>query len=315
MDAHDNLLENGIEQFGRKMPTWKFVLYSAGKEFDNHYGTSDLRAAYTPWWIKDFARKAQSIFLDRYSVPLALGTYPAGNAALSDQVAAFRSALEHLQVATTMTMPADFKVDFPAVGAQGSQIFITAIDRRDAAIARAVLVPNLLGVSPQGDVGSYSQARKQFDVFILVIEKLQRDLAETVMGEQVIRRVVDLNYRVEEYPKFAFLPFTESDKSQLLGLWYQAIAAGGVTNRPEDEVHIRSITEFPEIPLEDLQAEAEAAKAAQSVPPPVSAEAAPSGVPAVEEKEQTIDEDESELSDEELDSLIDEVLGKEKVNA
>ena len=309
VDQHDNLLENGIEQFGKKMPTWKFAIFSHQKSFDNWYGTSDLRAAYRSWWLKDFVMKAWGIFLDRYSVPLALGTYPPSGVQ-DTQVSAFRSALENLQLATTMTMPDDFKVDFPAVGAQGSSVFALAIDRQDQAIARAILVPNLLGVSPQGNVGSFSQARKQFDVFILVIEKLQRDLSETVMGEQIIKRLVDLNYRVEEYPKFIFLPFTETDKSQLLSLWYQAVAAGGVINRPEDEAHIRMVTEFPEVPLEQLKAEAEAAKA-QSPP----GEAPVETIPPVEPEDTTSGEEEEELSDEDLDSLIDDVLGKEKKNS
>lgn len=319
VDAHDNLLENGIEQFGRKMPSWKFVIFSYQKCFDNYYGLSDLRAAYTPWWAKDFARKAQSIFLDRYSVPLALGTYPAGNATLENQISAFRSALENLQLATTITMPDNFKVDFPAIGAQGSSVFAQAINQQDQAIARAILVPNLMGVSPQGDVGSYSQARKQFDVFILVIEKLQRDLAETVVGEQIIRRLVDLNYRVEEYPTFMFLPFTETDKSSLLSMFFQAIAAGGVTPRPEDEAHIRMVTEFPEIPLEELQEAAETAKAQHNLlggddgaAVSIDQEGTDLESGRGEEPDEKDEGDESvELSDEELDTLINEVLGKQ----
>lgn len=267
------------------------------------------------WWLKDFVLKAWGIFLDRYSVPLALGTYPAGSPLADGQVAAFRSALEGLQLATTMTMPADFKVDFPAVGAQGSSVFDLAINRQDAAIARAILVPNLLGVSPQGNVGSYSQARKQFDVFILVIEKLQRDLAETVLGEQIIRRLVDLNYRVEEYPKFTFLPFTETDKTQLMNLFFQAVAAGGVTPRPEDEVHIRTVTEFPEVPLEELQAAVEAAKAQQPGMIPSQTILGQGEVLPDQEESTEESEGEPELSDEELDDLIDEVLDTEKANA
>lgn len=308
VDPHDNLLESGIEQFGKKLPSWKFVIFSHQKQYDNWYGTSDLRAAYRSWWLKDFTMKAWGIFLDRYSVPLALGTYPAGSGVIDGQVSAFRSALENLQVATTMTMPSDFKVDFPAVGAQGSSIFAVAIDRQDAAIARAILVPNMLGVSPQGDVGGYSQARKQFDVFILVVEKLQRDLSETVIGEQIVRRLVDLNYRVEEYPKFLFLPFTETDKSQLMGLFFQAVAAGGVTPRPEDEAHIRMVTEFPEVALEELKAVAEQAAQGDR-----GEEAALSQIPGLVDTEEELKKD--ELSDEELDVLIDEVLAKESGSA
>jgi phage gp29-like protein len=314
VDAHDNLLENGIEQFGKRMPTWKFVIFSASKEFDNWYGTSDLRAAYRSWWLKDFVLKAWGMFLDRYSVPLALGTYPPSGGGVDDsQIQAFRTALENLQLATTMTMPNDYKVDFPAVGAQGSGVFALAIERQDQAIARAILVPSLMGLSPQGTTGSYSQAKKQFDVFLLVIEKLQDDLAESVMGEQIIKRVVDLNYRVEEYPKFIFLPFTETNKAELLTLWFQALAAGSVTSRPEDEVHIRMVAEFPEVSLEELQQAAEDAKAvaAQDTAPLSNPEAEDESVPQGEQEDSQASR-ESEISDEELDALIDTVLRSEK---
>lgn len=295
VDAHDNLLEDGLEQFGQRYPTWKFAIYSAEKTFDNWYGTSDLRAAYRAWWNKDFALKAWSMFMDRYSVPLALGTYPPGAGIDDVQVGNLRSALENLQLSTAMTFPSDFKVEFPAVGAQGSSVFALSVQNADQAIARAILVPSLLGVSPQGDTGSYSQARKQFDVFILVVEKLQRDLSEIVVGEQIIKRLVDLNYQVTAYPKFIFLPFTETNKSELLSLWFQAIAAGAVTSRPEDEAHVRMATDFPDVPVEELQAaaDAEAAKAA----------AGGGGVPVLDAGGQA-----GVPSDEELNVLIDQAL-------
>ena len=71
VDQHDNLLEDGIEQFGRRLPIDKFVIFSYEGEFSNWYGTSDLRAAYRSWWMKDFTLKMWGMFLDRYGVPLA----------------------------------------------------------------------------------------------------------------------------------------------------------------------------------------------------------------------------------------------------
>ena len=73
VDAHDNLLPDGIEQFGKMYPRDRFVLYSVGKEFDNWYGQSDLRPAYRAWWMKDNVLRWWGIFLDRYSIPIAVG--------------------------------------------------------------------------------------------------------------------------------------------------------------------------------------------------------------------------------------------------
>ena len=190
--------------------------------------------------------------------------------------------------------------------AQGSQIFATAVQEQNMAIARALLLPNLLGVSAQGDTGSYSQARKHFDVFILIVEKQQRDLAEIVMGEQVIKPLVKLNFDVQRLPVFYFLPFTETDKGQLLGMFNQAIAAGVVQARPPDEVHVRSMTEFPEIPLEDIEAEVEAAKAAEAG----GGGGGPFGGGGAEELPPGEGSAEGgEMTDEELDALIEEALG------
>lgn len=257
VDAHDNLVEDGIEQFGKRLPAYKFVVYSFNGDGGNLYGTSDLRACYEPWWIKSNTRKWWALFLDRYSVPLAEGTYPRNGGIPDSAIGDLRTILDRLQAATSIVHPDDIMLKFPTTGisAQGASIFERAIQNADMAIARALLVPSLLGVSAQGDTGSFGQAKKHFDVFILIIEKLQRELSEAVMGEQIIRRIVDLNYTVEEYPKFVFLPFTESDKSALLPLWYEAVSSGSVKSRPEDELHIRQITEFPEIDLEDIQAE------------------------------------------------------------
>jgi hypothetical protein len=254
VDAHDNLLDDGIEQFGRRLPTQKFILYSYDGEHGNKWGRSDLRAAYDPWWMKQQVSNWWGIFMDRYGIPLAEGIVPSHGGVPDGTVDDVRVALDNLQAATSFVHGDDIKLQFPTVSinGQGAVTFERAINISDMRIARALLLPNLLGVSATGDTGSFAQARKQFDVFVLIIEKLQRDLAEAVMGEQVIRRLIDLNYQVERYPAFVFLPFTESNKAQLLGLWFQAIKTQAVHPRPEDEAHIRMMTEFPPVPFEDL---------------------------------------------------------------
>ena len=295
-DPYDNLLEDGITQGSSRYPTSKFVLYSFNSEFGNLYGTSDLRAAYAPYWMKKNVWNWWAMFLDRYGIPLAEGTYPR-NSGLSDQaVSDLQTTLDRLQAATSITHPDDIKLAFPtsSISAQGSQVFEKALQAAELAIARALLLPNLLGMSAQPDTGSFSHAKKHFEVFILVVEKLQRELSENVVGEQIIRRVIDLNYKVEQYPKFIFLPFTETSKSDLLSLWFEAIKEGAVKSRPEDEAHIRMMTEFPEIPLEDLQAGENQSAAKTGAP----------GEPAAFSGR---GQDSRSMSDEEMLAMVDEL--------
>ena len=295
-DPYDNLLEEGITQGTSRYPTSKFVLYSFNSEFGNLYGTSDLRAAYAPYWMKKNVWNWWAMFLDRYGIPLAEGTYPR-NSGLSDQaVSDLQTSLDRLQAATSITHPDDIKLQFPtsSISAQGSQVFEKALQASELAIARALLLPNLLGMSAQGDTGSFGQAKKHFDIFILIVEKLQRELSENVVGEQIIRRVIDLNYKVEQYPKFVFLPFTETNKSELLTLWLTAVEKAAVKLRPEDEAHIRMMTEFPEIPLEDLQADEDQA-------------AATTGAPGEPVAFSGIGHDVRSLSDEEMLAMVDQV--------
>lgn len=254
VDAHDNLLDDGIEQFGRRLPAQKFIVYSYDSEHGNRYGRSDLRSAYSPYWFKNSVTTWWGMFLDRYGIPLAEGIVPSYGGMPDGTVDEVRTALDNLQAATSFVHGDEIKLQFPtvSVNGQGAVTFERALTISDLRIARALLLPNLLGLSAAGDTGSFAQAKKHFDVFILVIEKLQRDLSRTVIGEQVIRRLVDLNYTVDTYPSFVFLPFTETNKAALLSLWFQAVTTQSVHSRPEDEAHIRMMTEFPLVPFDEL---------------------------------------------------------------
>lgn len=256
VDEHDNLLPDGVEQFGKPLPASRFLIMSNAKEFDNWYGRSDLHEAYQWWWFKTNTIKWWSIFMDRYGIPLAEGVVQPQAALDKGDVGKLQNILDNLQANTSIIHPNSVELRFPTIGsAAGSAIFDMAITRADRGIAKAILIPSLLGVSEQGDVGSYSQSRTQFDVFILVVEAIQRYLARYVLGSQLIKRLVDLNFGTDEYPKFEFLPFTETNKAMLISQFNQCIAAGIVQPRPEDEVYVRNLTQFPKVPLEQVQQE------------------------------------------------------------
>jgi len=262
-DRHDNLLPDGILQGMNKYPNEKFLIFSYQREFGNWFGTSDLRAAYRPWWLKENTIRWWGIFNERFGIPISVGQYPPNTPV--EHIATLQTMLQNIQANTAFTLPDSYKLEFKEATGRGANIFQLTVESMDKAIARALLVPSLLGLSEQGAVGSYSQAKKHFHVFLIVIDDLRRDLAEDVINHQLIPRLVDLNFErnvEEEYPKFRFLPFTSDETAALFTNWLQAVQVGVVRPVAEDEVHIRSVTDFPERALEDIEADIEAEQAA-----------------------------------------------------
>ena len=63
----------------KPLPRGKFVLYSYQDDFGNPYGTSDLDAAYRPWWFKDHAYKWLGMYLERFGIPPIFALYKRTN--------------------------------------------------------------------------------------------------------------------------------------------------------------------------------------------------------------------------------------------
>jgi len=203
-DIHDNLISIRQEtgSVALEFDPKKFVVYSYMKEFDNYYGTSDLRAAYRAWWSKDVIIKFWNIWLERYPSPVILGFYPPGT--VKTERDKLLQILKRIQIATAAVLPDNFEVDMKQNQATGHEVFNEAISFHNRAIARAILYPNLLGLADAQAAGSYALGKNQYGMFVIVINSLGRDLEETVMNEQLIKRLVDYNFDVEGYPSFSF---------------------------------------------------------------------------------------------------------------
>lgn len=207
-DEFNNILNLVQKQDGEDvdLPTNKFLITSWMPEFENHYGTSDLKAAYIPWWQKDVIMRFQAIWLERYPSPFLLGTYPPGTDKETQD--ALLAILEDLQIHTEAIIPEGLIIDTVKMDRTGSDIYTKAIDKRDSMIARALLIPELLGFTDKGSTGSYALGKKQFDLFIGILWHFGRTLEETIR-EQLTIPFISWNFPVKEYPEFTFFPLTE----------------------------------------------------------------------------------------------------------
>ena len=253
-DAHDNLLPDGIRQDENKYPVEKFLHWGYRREFGNWYGQSDLRETYEWWWLKDNLIKWSAIYAERFAIPIAQGMYPAGHPVPED-IIKLRTMLENIQANTSMTFPDTFKVELREAIGRGADVLEKMVKAADTGIARAILMPSQLGVTAQPDVGTYAQAKKHFDVLLIVVTDIQQDIARQVVQQQLIRRLVHANYGSRPLPIFEFKPLQEEDENRLFTMWLSAVTAGVVDTTPQDEIHIREMTDFPERTEEEIQAE------------------------------------------------------------
>lgn len=232
-----------------ELPPEKFVVWSHQKEFGNWYGRSDLEAAHRAWWSKYQTYKWLPMYLEKFGMPPIFILF---KKTLADSLTEkLKTVLKNIQNNTTVLFPRGEKDDVEIVTPGQNQnragdVYIPAIEMFNQDIARALLMPGLLGVSPDSSVGSHARARVNFDVFMLMIEYLRCEISETVINEQVVRPLVDMNFAVDEYPEFRFLPLMDDDRADLLTTWKDLLSSGAVKSQPDDESHIRKILEFPE---------------------------------------------------------------------
>jgi SPP1 gp7 family putative phage head morphogenesis protein len=261
-DAHNNIvgitfesanLLSGNEGWGtdaKPYPPEKFVIYSYNAEHDCPYGTSDLRAAYGAWWSKKLNIKWWNIFNERFGMPTVMAKYPSKGKGMSKEaITQIDDILKNLQAKSGFRIPDNITFELLEATRQGAVSYGEAIDKYDGMISRSILIPNLLGLQEQGEAGSYALGKKHFDVFMFVLEMLGRDLEETVVGEQIIRPLVEMNFGevdIDMQPKFVFEALEEDEtdaKSKIIRL----LADGGLVDKREEWVR-----EYLNLPERDL---------------------------------------------------------------
>lgn len=186
-----------------KVPAWKFVIYTYLPEFGRPWGRSDLRAVYKHWWSKDFLLKWWNIYLETFGAPTRVGKYPAGSTSVSKQ-SDLKRVLRDIVNNTAITLPDDMDIEF--ITSAGNAGFESAVEYHDSQIVKGILGQTL--TSGEGRrVGSLALGNVHQETMEDYVTFLRRDIAETVMREQVIRRLVEFNYPgAAELPRFVWQP-------------------------------------------------------------------------------------------------------------
>jgi phage gp29-like protein len=245
------ILQQIVGQYGDPLPPAKFIIYTHAKEFGNFYGIADLEAAYRPWWVKDNAYKWLAVTLERYGMAPLFALYDPSSysPALVDELKKVIKGIQNASLGVIPRASAEaLELWSQNLNKGSSELFLLALDRFDQHLARAVLVPDLIGMSSNtGQTGSLARSQSNQDSFLQVVMQLQQNVATAVMNAQVIPQLCDLNWpSLQSYPIFSFLPFTDIQRLEIIKTWTTLVGGQVVNKIEDDETHIRKVMGFPE---------------------------------------------------------------------
>jgi SPP1 gp7 family putative phage head morphogenesis protein len=223
----------------------KFIYFIHNPEFDQHYGQSDLREAYRSWYSKDVIIRLYNQFLERFAGGFVVARPTDGMtlAQGSKEFNAIKAAIDNIRQQTSILFPAKMELEMhqPATTDQ----FEKAIVMHDLQIAKALLVPNLLGISHQGETGSYAQSSTQLEAFLWTLDADCKRLKDS-LNEQLFLKLNEINFADGIGPTIHFKPVSEQKKHEVIGIWTSLIQGGAAEPSDTDEAHLRELLDFPE---------------------------------------------------------------------
>lgn len=236
-----NLPSGGVAN----IPIEKLVILTNEKEGDNYFGVSLLRSAYKHWYIKDRVYRVDAIAHERQGVgvPVAYWTMTPSaeqEAEVETLLRKFRANEEaHLQIKTP-----NLRVEMMDMKGGTSRNPQFTIEHHDRQIMKAVLAQFMeLGRSSSG---SFALSTDHSRLFLLSLEAIANSIAES-FNKFAIRRLVDLNFDVEAYPKLTYSKIGDTDVNGLSTAIQRLMQVGALTADDMLESHLRRETGLPQM--------------------------------------------------------------------
>lgn len=234
------------EAAGRRIPIdlAKFVHYVHNPEFDRYFGRSDLREAYRSWYFKDRMVSYWGTYMERLGGGLIKATIETDSTITpgTNAYTALQNALSEAKATAALLLPkgVEAEIIFP----QSSDAFEKACTWHDLAIARSLLVPNLMGISHTGQTGAFAQSQTQLETFAWTLQADAKRL-ESCIDRQVFRDLGDQNWGDKKYPKFKFKPLSTEQLKWIIETLIKLAGAGAIIVTEDDEKRLREILEMP----------------------------------------------------------------------
>jgi SPP1 gp7 family putative phage head morphogenesis protein len=244
----------------------KKILYFINKKdhnFDSPFGKSDLNVGiYRAWWSKDNIIKFWNIFLERFGMPTVVGTYPKGE---GGQRKEFLRVLKNIQARSSISIPEGFLVEFLSGKSanSGEGGYEKAIDKYNMMIARAMLVPDLMGFSgKEVSGGSFALGQEHFGIFFDIINNTRKQL-ERHINRDIIAPLLLWNFGKGVEAEFRFLNVDTGKRNEQYKVFLEAVNKG-MKPTFEQWNHLLQGNEFPEFDESEIAKREEEAEIKKS---------------------------------------------------
>lgn len=248
-DEYGNLVEfvQNVSGDKKELDPKKFIFHIHNSDTDEYYGRSELREAYRAWFGKDIAIRLQNIHMERTAVGFyTLTPEPTSNLILtegSEDYNRITSILNNLRSSAGILLPKGIKGEIHQFTA--TDIFDKIINSNNRAIAKALLMPDMLGLSGDNKNGNRALGDTQLEAFLWMLDTEADDLEETI-NEQLFKQLGQLNFGDHYYPRFRFNPLSKTQIIKIAEAWGKLVTAGAVTATDTDEDYLREMLDFPE---------------------------------------------------------------------
>ena len=226
------------------IPIEKLLIFVNEKEGDNWWGTSTLRAAYKPWYIKSNLEKIDAIAQERQGIGIPFVQVEA--TATAEDISKAKTTLKNLRSHENAYIiePKDQPVEFKDMKANTTKDPSKSIAYHNRQIALSVLAQFLdLG---SGGTGSRALSIDQTDLFLQSLEAIANGV-KNVLDKFAIKQLVDLNFdNISEYPEVNFTGIARTDVEKLSVAYQRFTQSGGITPQENDDQFLRSLLDLPE---------------------------------------------------------------------
>lgn len=267
---HQQLLDGSVIY-----PAEDLLYYRIGAEGDNWEGAPLVRAAYKPWFIKEKIEKLDAIKIEREAVGLPV-CYPPQNAnqeqkdLMEDIMANMRAGEQGFVM---MPGPKADLMESEQAQANGWTLEVIGSDQSATAdtkpsldyhsdkIAAALLAEFMRLGQGSAPGGARATADVQQNPFLQAAEAVSGEI-ESVVNDQLVARMVGLNFEVEEPPRLTMSLVDSTTLEQLAGYVAKLVEKGVLHPDNDLEDFLRDRADLPVADPETRKDREERAKVA-----------------------------------------------------
>lgn len=225
-----------------EIPVEKLMVFVHRKEGDNYLGTSILRQAYKHWFFRDKYYKIDAVAQERLGIGIPLITLPDGYT--DDDYDAAKELGKNFRghEKAYVIIKDGWMVEMMDLKNSGVRDPMPMLDHHTREILKSVLAQFLdLGSK---SVGSYALSKDQSKIFLNSLDASAKVVEGGVNDE--IKKLVDYNWTVEEYPKLTHADLGSVDVQELSEALQTLTLASVIQPDDELEDYMRRLMKLPE---------------------------------------------------------------------